>query len=395
MNAISFHRILFSKPLLIFLVGWLSACFQTSADDTVSDNQAGIDSSATIRYAKGFQIEDKDGVQLLSIQNPFNSKSKATEYALVKREDPAPEGFSNDRIIRIPIRSIAVTSNLHVGAISRLDAADFLVAVGDADQIYSESVKKRFLEGDITEIQKGASLNVEKIIALQPDVLMVTGSPEEGLDKYSGIIDSGIPVILNSEWMENTPLGRAEWVKLVAALTDRLNFAAHQFAMVESTYLDFAEKVKASGSPKPGVLLGNEFQGTWHMPGGNSFMGRLLEDAGANYHWQSIDQTGGIPLNYESVYPIALEADVWLNIYLPTPDAGKKELLAMDSRYADFKSVKNGQLYSFNNRVASNGANDYWESSALRPDLLLMDFIHILHPNLLPQYKPYFCKKLD
>jgi iron complex transport system substrate-binding protein len=377
---------------ILWILFW--AALQIGCSGTTTDQAAAQDfpteSEGIIHHSQGFQIKDLGEYHVLTVKNPFNRNRKATIYALVPRGNKPPEGFSKDRIIPIPIRSIAVTSNLHVGAIARLEAADFLVAVGDADQVYAPTIREKIAKGEITEIQKGPRLNEEKIIALQPDLLMVTGSPDEGLEKYAEITSSGVPVLVNSEWLETTPLGRAEWIKLMAVLVDRLNFSQHQFAKVEQMYQQLAQRAAQSKSRRPRVLLGNEFQGTWHMPGGKSFMSNLLSDAGADYPWKDNEQTGGIPLNFESVYPVGLEADVWLNIY-----AANKSLLLSDNRYDDFKSIKTGQLYSFSNRTNATGANDYWESSAFRPDLLLADYLHILHPDLLTDHQLYYCKKLD
>lgn len=380
----------------VALLSWAAAaCTPGSRGESsaVTDTLRGEN---LIRHAHGFQITDRGEYQLLSIFDPFHAQGDTLRYFLVKRGVKAPEGAAPGQVIQVPIRSLAVTSSLHVGAIERLEAWDCLVAVGDSSRLYSKQVRRKIREAGIAEIQKGPELNREKVISLQPDVLMVTGSPETGPGSYDGITRSGIPVIVNSEWMETSPLGRAEWIRLTAALLDRLNFADHQFAFVESSYTALADRVRQSaGDRKPGVLLGNEFQGTWHMPGGKSFMARLLADAGAGYHWSGNGQTGSIPLNYESVYPVALDAEVWLNIFVSSARGGKKELLSADRRYADFKSVKNDRLYSFTKRTDENGANDYWESSAFRPDLLLADYVHILHPGLLPDHLLYYCNKLD
>lgn len=381
------------RLVLIWLLA-LAGCYQTSSRNDAPAIASGA-GQGLIRHAHGFQIRQEKGYQLLDIVTPFGAPADTLRYVLLKKGESIPEGFSQSQVIYIPVKSIAVTSNLHAGAIDRLEAWDFLVAAGDGDQLYSPKIREKIQAGTIKEIYKGNTLNQEKVLELQPDVLMVTGSPEAGPETYSNIVKSGIPVIINSEWMENSPLGRAEWIKLMAALLDRQNFADHQFAFVESSYLHVAELVRKSAERKPGVLLGNEYQGTWYMPGGKSFMATLLSDAGADYHWKDNDQTGGIPLNFEAVYPVALDADFWLNIYVSSAQDGKKELIGSDSRYAGFKSVRNGELYSLNNRVNEAGANDYWESSSFRPDLMLADYVKILHPGLLPEHTLYYCIKLD
>lgn len=373
----------------------ISICLSASCTrDVRNEERAEAEKpSGLIRYAKGFRLDDRGDYHLLRIFSPFQP-GDTMQYILLKKTAPAPDGFNPEQIIRTPINSIAVTSSLHVGAVDQLEAWNNLAAVGDGSQVYSARIRDRIAAGSIREIQKGGQINQESVIDLHPDVLMVTGSPDAGHDAYAGIQASGIPVIVNSEWMETSPLGRAEWIKLMAVLFDKLNFAQHQFALVASNYERLAEKVKSASGSRPKVLLGNEFQGTWHMPGGKSFMAALLKDAGADYPWKDNDQTGGIPLAFESVYPVALEADAWLNIFLPATGMGKAALLSADPRYQAFKPVQNNRLYSFNGRLAENGANDYWESSAYRPDLLLADYVHILHPDVLSPHALYYCNEL-
>lgn len=349
-----------------------------------------------VTYAKGFQLTTQKNYLLLSIFSRNSILNDTIQFALIRRGEAAPQGFREDQIIPIPVRTMAVTASSHVGAIDRLEAWDALVGVGSGNQIFARRVKEKFQQGTLEEIHNGLKLDEEKVVALQPEVLIVTGGSETDQTSIESLRKSGVKVIENYEWMETTPLGRAEWIKLIAALLDRLNFAEHQFAQVEMTYQGLKQKVTGDLPQSPKVLLGNEYQGTWYMPGGKSFMAQLLEDAGAHYHWRTTDQTGAIPLNFEAVYPIALEADVWLNITDPARQTGKKsDLLQANYRYADFKSVQNNRLYSFTKRLDENGVNDYWESSLYRPDLLLADYIHILHPDLLPDHMLYYCNKLE
>lgn len=349
-----------------------------------------------VTYAKGFQLTTQKNYLLLSIFSRNSILNDTIQFALIRRGEAAPQGFREDQIIPIPVRTMAVTASSHVGAIDRLEAWDALVGVGSGNQIFARRVKEKFQQGTLEEIHNGLKLDEEKVVALQPEVLIVTGGSETDQTSIESLRKSGVKVIENYEWMETTPLGRAEWIKLIAALLDRLNFAEHQFAQVEMTYQGLKQKVTGDLPQRPKVLLGNEYQGTWYMPGGKSFMAQLLEDAGAHYHWRTTDQTGAIPLNFEAVYPIALEADVWLNITDPARQTGKKsDLLQANYRYADFKSVQNNRLYSFTKRLDENGVNDYWESSLYRPDLLLADYIYILHPDLLPDHMLYYCNKLE
>jgi len=385
-----YRSVFFLISLLFFLTG----CHHDSETSASTEARAS-QGEPVIRYAKGFQMYREEGFVLLNVFSHSSGLADTLQYVLVKKGDAVPEGFQPGQVIRIPIASIAVTASSHIGAIDRLEAWDALVAVGDGQQVYAPKIKEKIRHGQISEIHKGLKLNEEKVIALQPDVLMVTGGNTSDGTAYASLRRAGIPVIENSEWLETSPLGRAEWIKLMAALLDRLNMAEHQFAQVEHQYQALQEKVNKQVKNKPGVLLGNEYQGTWYMPGGRSFMAEMLADAGADYYWKDNTQTGAIPLNFEAVYPVALEADFWLNITDPARNSGKNDLLSANERYAEFKSVKNDQLYSFTQRVDENLANDYFESAVYRPDLLLADYVRILHPELLPDHALYYCKKLE
>ncbi len=350
--------------------------------------------TSPIRYARGFSLTAHENYQLVCIFNPFQAQNDTLKYLLLRQDMPVPDGYPEAQVIRVPVKRIAVTSSMHVGLVTFLEATDALKAIGEVRYIYSENVIDRVRKGEIIEISNGATINEEKLIALQPDLLMETGRPDMGAGSYRTLTDAGIPVIFNLEWMENTPLGRAEWVKLMAALLDRENAAAHQFAMIESNYLDYAQRT-ADVRESPRVLLGNNLKDTWHMPGGKSFMAQLLHDAGASYEWEDTAETGSLALAFEAVYPFALEADFWMNMYTGSPDDTREALRTMDSRYQDFKAFRNGQLYTFTKRINAQGANDYWETGAFRPDLVLADFVKILHPELAPDHSFYFYKKME
>ncbi|MFA7472796.1 MAG: ABC transporter substrate-binding protein, partial [Spirosomataceae bacterium] len=186
-----------------------------------------------VTYAKGFQLTTQKNYLLLSIFSRNSILNDTIQFALIRRGEAAPQGFREDQIIPIPVRTMAVTASSHVGAIDRLEAWDALVGVGSGNQIFARRVKEKFQQGTLEEIHNGLKLDEEKVVALQPEVLIVTGGSETDQTSIESLRKSGVKVIENYEWMETTPLGRAEWIKLIAALLDRLNFAEHQFAQVE------------------------------------------------------------------------------------------------------------------------------------------------------------------
>ena len=141
------------------------------------------------------------------------------------------------------------------------------------------------------------------------------------------------------------------------------------------------------------MITGMNSRDAWFVPNGNSYVCRFLKDAGASYYWEKTKATGSLPLNFETVYPVALDADFWLNVSISNVKS-RQELQAKDSRYADFKAFKTGKVYGYHLRANDQGANDYWESGAVNPQDVLADLIKILHPELLPDHELIYYKQL-
>jgi iron complex transport system substrate-binding protein len=215
-------------------------------------------------------------------------------------------------------------------------------------------------------------------------------NPDDAFSRYKTLIDAGIPVLPNAEWLETTPLGKAEWVKLIGALTDREAFVNRKFDSVEKSY----QRLAAIGSTapiKPSVIVALPFKGTWYTPAGGSYMAQFLRDAGATYRWADSKGTGSLALSFETVAPVALTADFWLNVgYVNS----KNDIRAQDPRFGAFHSFQTGAIYNFNNRLNDLGSNDYWESGAVSPQIILADLIRILHPELLPKDTLVYYKQL-
>ena len=219
---------------------------------------------------------------------------------------------------------------------------------------------------------------------------MATGSPDAKFSRYNTLIGAGIPVLLNSEWLETTPLGRAEWVKLMAVLLNKEALVNQKFGDLEKEYHRLAALTQKA-TIKPSIITGMPFKGTWSVPDGDSYMARFLQDAAATYHWANVQGKGSLHLDFERVAPVALQADFWLNVgYVDS----KEDLLGKDVRFKDFRPFKQGAIYNNNKRVNDIGSNDYWESGAVNPHLILADLIKILHPELLPQHELVYYKLL-
>lgn len=392
MNLLPTDPYLRSLPLLA-LVLVIYAC---RPGDTEQQRSGGVtetvefEHKAEAEYAEGFRISYHENYKLLEIFSPFQNRVDTLRYALVPGSLAGQADIENAWEIEIPVESAIVTSTTHVALTEVLDAHDIIDGIVGAEYVYNEEIRNRLEAGEITTFSEG-EFNKEQALALSPDLIMISGGQSSQFDDYQILMDSGIDVLVNSEWLETTPLGKAEWVKVMAVLLNREEAANNHFSEVKEHYEELKKKAEGARE-KPSVLINQPYKGAWFVPGGESFTAQLLEDAGADYPWSESEGTGGLRMNFESVYEVGLEADIWVN---PGAAETQKEILAKDSRFRDFKSFRNGEIYNHYKRTRPSGGNDFWESGVVRPDIVLADLISIFHPDLLPGHPLYYYIKVD
>lgn len=385
-----------SKSCIGFLVGFLVAC--SSSSTLYEKGEPGYEGPAlfkekvVIRHAKGFTIDYHKNFKLVKIMSPFENSTDTMRFVLLQRGTPKPAGYAHAQIIQIPIQSLVPMSSMHIGLVGFLGAEHIVTGMGNLTYVSSEKIRARIRSGDIKEVGKDQGLNEELLIAMHPDLVMAIGSPVSKINRYQLLKQAGIPVMVNSEWIETTPLARAEWVKLMAALLNEEAEVNAKFGESEREYTRLAELAKRS-KIKPSLVTGLNSKDAWFVPSGSGYVCRFFQDAGAHYHWADTQATGSLALNFETVYPVALSADFWLNVGILGVKS-KQELLDKDQRYADFRAFKNGNIFTHNKRQAANGANDYWESGAVNPHLVLADLIKILHPELLPDHELFYYQQI-
>lgn len=372
--------------ILVFLLLAIS-CKQPSP---VKKHTSAKTGAAEIRYAQGFSIDYYDTYKLVSIYTGAGKSRDTVQYVLLAKGTKAPEGYAKAQLITIPVKNLIATSSMHVALADFAGAADAITGLGSLQYVSSETVRKNIAAGKVKEIGIDGTMNDELLISMKPDLVMVMGNPDARFSKYETLTGAGVPVMLNSEWLETTPLGRAEWVKLMAALMDKEKLVNDKFDAVEKEYRRLAEIGRAA-KQKPSLINGMPYKGTWYVPDGDSYMVQFFKDAGTTYKWANVHGTGSLPLNFETVAPVALKADFWMS---PGSVSSKQEIKAIDARYADFKPFKNGTIYNNNKRTNDIGSNDFWESGAVNPQLVLGDLIRILHPELLPAHELVYYQQL-
>jgi iron complex transport system substrate-binding protein len=381
--------------LLIFISLLIQGC--TSSGNEQHDQKTPADTvtpfvKTEIHHARGFGIKYFKDFKLVNIINPFGGQGDTLQYILQKKGATPPSGYPHAQRIEIPVKSLAAMSSMHIGLLGFLDAENVLAGLGSLQYVYSPKVIELIRAGKIVEVGRDQGLNDEKVIEMHPDLVMTVGNPGGKMDHYRTLKEAGIPVLINSEWVEQTPLARAEWVKLMAALLDKEALVNQKFAQVASEYERLAALARKAAK-KPTVLSGLNTRDAWFMPAGGSYMARFFKDAGADYQWYDTPATGSLPLSFEAVYPFALKADYWLNVGFDSRDT-RKSIIAQDARYADFKATQTGRLYSYNRLVSDQGSNDFFESGSVNPHTVLADMIRIFHPDLLPGHQLVYYKQL-
>ncbi|MBW8886163.1 MAG: ABC transporter substrate-binding protein [Fibrobacteres bacterium] len=346
---------------------------------------------AVVKYAKGFTLRYFKSFKVVEVINPFSHAPDTTRYVLVPRGKPTPPEFAKATRVDIPIRTVICLSTTHISLLDFLGAIDRIVGMSDTARLVNPKVLARARAGQIVEVGRDETLNEERVLTLAPDLLMTVGFTGKDIGSHRTLMESGIAVLANSEWMENSVLGRMEWVKLVGAFLDRDGIAERKFDSLEAEY-GKVKRLAASARNRPKVIGGTSRKGVWTVPGGRSYVAGLLRDAGAEFPFAD-DTTSGIRnLGFETVYRAGVDADFWLNA-----EGAKslKDIEDEDERYRDFKAFKANRVFSNTKRMAPNGSNDYWESGVVNPHLLLSDLVKVLHPELLPDYRLYYTKALE
>lgn len=348
------------------------------------------ESETTIKYAKGFDIQEFKKYKKLIIKAPYPEAKEQFEYVLIAKESDIPEAVKNSKIIRTPIEQIVVTSTTHIPMLELLQEENSLVGFPNTQYISSPKTRQLITNGTVKELGKEENINTEVLIELQPE-LVIGFSMSSNNKMFDNIEKAGIPVLLNGDWLEETPLGRAEWLKFFGVLFDKEIQADNIFNTIESDY-NKAIEIARGAKTKPTILSGVQFKDVWNLPAGESFVAQFLRDANTDYLWAGTKGKGSLALSFESVFEKAQNAELWI---APGHFVSYNQLKEANTHYAQFDAFNTKKIYSFNNKKGENGGVIYYELAPVQPHIVLKDIIKIAHPKLLPYYTPYFLEKLQ
>ena len=349
-----------------------------------------IKKGSIIRYASGLQIMRHQDYTIVKVTNPWPDATEAFTYVMKRNGAIVPDSLSKYTVINVPVKRVVVTSTTHIPSLEMLGVVNSLVGFPGTNYVSSPRTRARIDSGKVAEAGANENLNTEVLMDLAPDAV-VGFSISSGNKALAQLERSGIKVLYNGDWTEQSPLGKAEWIKFFGALYDEEKEADAIFAQIEKDYLEVKELANKATSA-PTAFSGAMYQDHWYMPQGGSWAALFIKDAHGSYLWADDKGTGSLSLPFETVLDRAENADYWIG---PSQFTSLAEIAASNRHYTKFAAYRNKQVYSFSTRKGATGGLLYYEMASNRPDLVLKDLVKILHPELLPDHQLYFFEKLN
>jgi iron complex transport system substrate-binding protein len=331
---------------------------------------------ASFAHATGVSVTYSDNTKLVEIGRPYKDADESFRALLVQCGTPAPDGVEADVTVEVPVRAAATFSTTQLPSFAMLDKVDAIVAHGGLQYASTPEVVAAADAGQIVEVGDQTEPDVETLVAADPDVALLSAGID-GDAHRNAVAAVGVPAIPYADWLEESLLGRAEWLKVVALLTNAEQEATAEFAAIEDATQEIIARAETQ-STRPKVVLGAPFEGTWYMPAGDSYVAEALTSLGAEYPWAATEGTGALSLDLETVVARAADADVWLGA--GSVHGTLAELAASDERFSAFEALRSGNVFAEDLKVNEDGGNALFELGAVRPDLLLGDLFAMLYP---------------
>ena len=348
------------------------------------------------RHAEGFTIYEAGEIsRAIRITDPWQGASGVEQWVFLSRDgESPPEGFYGAVLDGIPRRIICMSSS-YTAFLGEMGASDRIVGVSGAEFLSDPTLVARWRAGDIADVGYEANLDLERVAALRPDLVLmygVTSGDGEGGGSITGKLgEMGVPYVFVGEYLEPSPLGRAEWIVALGEMLGLTEVARERFSMIEETYNGLAGRA-ADFTERPEAMFNAPYRDVWYVPGDDNYMVRLVRDAGGEYVCRGVGGHDSRPVDIEQAYVAMQGAEVWINTnHYATMGA----LLADNPRFSTTPPVRSGRVYNNNARVTPGGGSDFWESGAVRPDLILADLIRILHPEAVVDSTLYYYKRLE
>lgn len=364
----------------------LCLTFSCNVRQSSPDKQE-LTTSDPIEYARGFTIKHYADYTVAELRDPWDSTRILQRYLLVDRNKKVlPEGMPKGTLLRTPLRRMVVYNSVHTAILEELGVAGDIVGVCESRYMDSPAITTGLKNGAIADLGEATSPNVEEMVNLSTEVIIASPFRNAG---YGPAEKLGIPILECADYMESTPLGRAEWIRFYGLLVGKEQEADAAFRKTEANYL-VIKALADSVSNRPTVLTEKKFGSSWFVPAGDSYMGNFLRDAGANYIFSDLEGAGSVPLAFETVLDKAIHADIWIVKYNQADEMTYADLRTEYTPYEHFDAFKKHHIYTCN-----SGKVPIYEEFPMHPDYLLKDLLWVIHPELLPDYTPRYYRQMN
>lgn len=365
------------RTLHILIVALLFMCSCTN----IHKQSSGHSLDQTLyepEYATGFDIRSDSCMQssLITVYNPWQgADSVTTQLFIARNNENAPGGFTG-QIINGDARRIVTMSSTHIAMLNAVNADSLVVGVSGIDYITNPTIQKN--REHIGDVGYDGNINYELLMTLNPDIVLLYGVNGTS-SMESKLTELGIPYMYIGDYLEESPLGKAEWLIAIAEITGNRNDGIHKFSEIKVAYGTLKSKMAESALDAPSVMLNTPYGDSWFMPSTESYMAQLIADAGGSYIYKKNTGNSSTPISLEEAYQLTAAADMWLN----TGSANSlEELKAACPKFTDTRCVRNGYVYNNTQRTNAAGGNDFYESAVVHPEILLRDLIKIFHPEM-------------
>ena len=362
--------------LLVFTLILLLSCTNKK-----QPSSAAGEIPVSIQYAKGFGIKYTEDYKVVTVYNPWDTTRILQQYVLIRKERPRPERLPPGQVITAPVNNIACFSSIDAAMLDILGELDKVKALAETRYVKIPALRNGLDNGTIADIGESTALNIEALMNIAPDIIIVSPFHNQG---YGKLESTGIAIVENAGYMEQSPLGRAEWIRFLAAFVDKDKEAEQWMQQIADRYHALQIIAEKAGH-RPTVLSELKYGSVWYVPGGNSYMAQLYHDAGSNYIWKDDPHTGSLSFSFETVYHQAENAGFWV--------VKGDRPMTYESLKNDFEPYSWFGAWKEKKIIYCNTAeNNYYEEGVINPDLILKDLIHCFHPELLPEdyYNRYF-----
>ena len=373
-------HILFIGILFLFL----ASCQGKQGADNSLEQTGGVPKKN--HYAQGFQIEKFEDYTLVSIRNPWDTVQTLQRYILVPKALSLSGGLPNGVIIRTPIERAVTFSSVVCGTLAELDVLTSLVGVGEPQYIDISYIREALTNNKIVDVGQAANPNMEQLLLIEPEVVFASPIKDAG---YGQTAKLNIPIVECVDYMESTPLGQTEWIRLIGLLFEKEALADSLFQATADSYNQL-KLLTENATYRPTVFTEKMYSGVWYLPGGKSYVAHLFQDAGADYLWKDDTNSGSVRFSFETVLDKAEKADFWLMKYNSSKDMTYKELADDNPNYTLFDAFKQKNIYTCNADKVP-----YYKELPIHPDWVLKDLIGIFHPELVPEHKFRYYKKIE